>query len=190
EGVLDRTPLHWIVRRCAEIQVRLDHQDLRPHALEAHDVRVAEVTTVQPDVVVSDAGRQRRVVEDVLVEAADLEVYPPGLLIPVERQEAVQLLHAGRLRGDRGDGAAVLLLRDEGHGEQRDRQRGARDAMQQHRASCVESERAPTGAERKRGPAYEYADPLVVASAPWCMPGVAVSRPAHAREKRRSAAQA
>src|SRR3990172_7334961 len=59
-------------------------------------------TAVEADVVGAHAGLQAGGVEDVGVEAVDLEEQRAGRLVPVEREEALELLHAGRLLLDRG----------------------------------------------------------------------------------------
>ena len=62
-----------------------------------------QVASVEPDVVLAEAGGEGGVVEDFLVEAADLQPDLAGLRVPVQRDEAVQLLHALRLGLDGGN---------------------------------------------------------------------------------------
>ena len=82
--------------------LRLDQQHLGPGALEEDDALALQLSTVQADVVRAQPRREPVGVQHLDAEARDLEVEPAAGLVPVEREEAVELLHAGGLRFDRG----------------------------------------------------------------------------------------
>ena len=65
-------------------------------AFELDDSRAGQDATVEADVVRSQAGRQACRVKHLGVEPGDLEKQPASRLVPVEREEAVNLLHPGR----------------------------------------------------------------------------------------------
>ncbi len=96
EGVAYGADLGGVRAARAVAVVRLDHEDLRPDALEDDDARAGELPAVDPDVVRAEAGSDTGDVEDLGVEARDLEPELAGGLVPVEREEAVETLHAAR----------------------------------------------------------------------------------------------
>ena len=102
ESVAHRTHLVRVRGGRAERVVGLDHEHLRTHAFEHHDVRVRESAAVEADVVRSQSRGEAVRVQHLETEAVDLEVEPALGLVPVERQEAVELAHSRRLRLDRG----------------------------------------------------------------------------------------
>ena len=111
ERVFHRPVLVRVRRRGAVAVVRLHHQNLPAHPLEAHDARAAELPAVEPDVVRADARGQGIDVQHFRVKAADLEPKGSGVVVPVEREEAVQPLEAGRMRFDRRQAAVCLRIR-------------------------------------------------------------------------------
>ena len=66
----------------------------------------AALAAVEADVVRAEAGREAGVQQELGVEARDLEEQRSGALVPVEREVAVDLLHAGRAVVDRRDRTA------------------------------------------------------------------------------------
>ena len=74
--------------------VRLNHQDLLADPLERITLRVAELSAIEPDRVRAETGRQRDLIEHLLIEPPDLHEQLAGLRLPVERQIAVDLLQA------------------------------------------------------------------------------------------------
>src|SRR5437763_9709848 len=80
--------------------IRGNQQNLRPDAFEAHDVVLSELATVQADVVRSDSCRQRLDVEKLRIPFVDLQPNLSGLRVPVEREVAGELLHAGNFFGE------------------------------------------------------------------------------------------
>src|SRR5690606_5531492 len=96
ERVAHRADLGGVRAARAEAIVGLNHEDLRPDALEDDDARARELPAIDPDVVRPEPGGDPGDVEDLGVEARDLEPELPGGLVPVEREEAVQALHASR----------------------------------------------------------------------------------------------
>ena len=79
-----------------ELVVGLDHQHAGAGAFELDDSRAGQDAAVEADVVRSQAGRQACRVKHLGVEPGDLEKQPASRLVPVEREEAVNLLHPGR----------------------------------------------------------------------------------------------
>ena len=102
ERLRHRPPLVGVVAGRAKRVVRLDQQHLLADPLEAHDVRRAELAAIEADVVRAQAGRQRRVIEQLRVERRDLEPDRAVGTVPVERDEAVLLVESLRLVRDRG----------------------------------------------------------------------------------------
>ena len=82
-------------RQGAELIVRLHHQHLRPGAFELDDARAGQDAAVEPDVVRTEARGESRGVEHLGVEPGNLEPQAAGGFVPVEWEEAVDLLHAG-----------------------------------------------------------------------------------------------
>jgi hypothetical protein len=93
ERLDDRAPLGRVLARGAVAVVALHHEHARADALEDYDATGAELPLVEPDRVRSEPGGERDLIEDLGVEARDLEVHPPRARVPVERHEAVDLLH-------------------------------------------------------------------------------------------------
>ena len=126
EGVGHRLAFRGVAADRAEAVVGLRQQDLRADPLEGHDGRVPQLPAVEADRIGSEAGRERRLVEQFLIEPRDLEIEPAGEFVPVHRDEAVHArpltgaladLHGHRLPESRLDGAG------EGESEQRQQQR-------------------------------------------------------------------
>ena len=103
ERVFDRLALERVRAAGAERHVRLHHQHARADALERDDARAAAAAAIQADVVRAEAGGQAGVHQDVGIELRDLDEQRSGALVPVEREEAVDLLHARGARVDRLD---------------------------------------------------------------------------------------
>ena len=66
----DRLLLGGAAADGAEARVGLDEQDLRAHAIEAHESRVAELVAVEADGIGADAGGERDLVDQLLARAA------------------------------------------------------------------------------------------------------------------------
>ena len=84
--------------RRAERLVALHHQDARSDALERDDLAAALLSAIEADVVGAEAGGEAGGVQELGVEARDLEVERAGALVPVEGEVAVDFLHAGGAR--------------------------------------------------------------------------------------------
>ena len=116
EPLLYRQALEDVVAVCPVPQVRLQHQDLGADALEPHQNIAAALPPIEPDVVGAHAGRQPADVQHVLVEPVDLHVERARGGIPIEWEQAVELLHRGDRRLDRGrrvgSGGGAGLLGD------------------------------------------------------------------------------
>ena len=91
-----------VVARRAKPVVGLDHQHLGPHAMEAHDPRTRELPAVDADVVGPQAGTDPGRMENIGFPLADLQPYPAGGFLPIERHEAVHQPHGRGLLLDRG----------------------------------------------------------------------------------------
>ena len=102
EGILHRLLLRRVVGRRAEVVVRGHEQDLRPHPLEHHDARTRKRAPIDPDVVRAEAGGDAGGMQDLHPEVRDLEIELPVRFIPVDGNEAVELLHVRGLLLDRG----------------------------------------------------------------------------------------
>src|ERR1035437_3319735 len=94
KGILDRFALGRIRARRSKRLIPLNHHHLRPHALERHDPSLAALAAIEADLVGSQAGGEAGGVEEVAVESWNLEKQRAGVLVPVEREVAVELLHA------------------------------------------------------------------------------------------------
>src|SRR3954464_8752665 len=100
-----------LVRRDGAIAVvRLRHQHLGPDAFEADDAGAAELPAIESDGIGAEAGRQRDLVEDLFVEAADLHEQLARGPLPVQRHVAVDFLQLADLRGDRRQRLALVLV--------------------------------------------------------------------------------
>src|SRR5712692_13704 len=102
ESVFDRAPLISVVAVGAKRIVRCDQQNARPGALKANNVALAKLTSIQTDVIRSNAGGQRFNVKKFGIPLVDLEPDFSRLRVPVERKVTGKLLHAGDFFGDRG----------------------------------------------------------------------------------------
>ena len=112
ERLFHGLPLVGVRTDGAVVVVGLDHQDLRADALEADDACAGQLRAIQPDVVRSHAGPKARHVEHLRVQSRNLEVERAGAgLLPVEREEPVELLRAVRAVGDRRQPASPLRAR-------------------------------------------------------------------------------
>ncbi len=101
EGVLDRAALIRVGAVRAERVIGLHHHHPRPDPLEFDDPSLARLSAIDPDVVRPETRRKAGGVQHLGVELVDLHPEGSGLVIPVERHVAVQLLEAGRPRVDR-----------------------------------------------------------------------------------------
>ena len=102
ERFLDRHALIGVVAVGAVSQVGLQHQDLGANTLEPDEITAAALSSIESDVVGTQPRRQAADVQDVLVEPGDLHVERARGDIPIEWEEAVELLHRGDLLLDRG----------------------------------------------------------------------------------------
>ena len=99
--ILDGLSLERIAAARSEGLISLNQQHAWADALEAHDASRAAAAAVEPDVVRSQAGRQPVREKKIAVEARDLQVHCSAAFVPVQREEAVHLLHAARPLVDR-----------------------------------------------------------------------------------------
>src|SRR5262249_50424852 len=86
--------------------------------MEADDATAAFLAAIEADVVRAEAGREPRREQEVLLERRDLEPQRAGAIVPVEGEEAIDLLQARRAfldgwraAGRRGLTAAAATLR-------------------------------------------------------------------------------
>ncbi len=94
ERIFHRLALERVGAARAERHVRLGHQHAWTDALERHDPRAAAAAAIQADVVGAEPGRQAGVQQDLGIELRNLEEHRSGALFPVQREEALDLLHA------------------------------------------------------------------------------------------------
>jgi hypothetical protein len=111
ERLLHRAPLVGVAAHGPVPRVGLDEEHLGTDPLEVHERRSSALPAIQPDVVRPDAGLQAREVEHVGVQLPDLHVERARRLVPVEREETIELLHAGGLLFDRRGLAAGQVSR-------------------------------------------------------------------------------
>src|SRR5205085_9371241 len=93
DGILDGALFGQIGARGSEGFSVLDEQQLLTDALERDDPTTAFLAAIQPEVVRTQAGSESCGVEELGVEARDLEVEVAGAFFPVEREIAVEFLH-------------------------------------------------------------------------------------------------
>ena len=77
---------------------------------KAIDAGVAELPAIEADRIRAETGRQRDLVEQLLVEAPDLHEQLAGRRLPVQRHVAVDLLQALHLVGDGSEAFSVAGL--------------------------------------------------------------------------------
>ena len=92
ERLLDRATLGRIVGRRPEPIIGLHHQHPGPDPVEPDDPLAADLASVEPDVVGPDPVREGHDVEDLLAQPVDLEPELAAGLVPIEGQQAVDLL--------------------------------------------------------------------------------------------------
>ena len=85
--------------------------------LEVYDAGRTELVTIQPDIVRAQACRQGHLVDEVLIEAVDLEPDFARVIIPVEGEEA---LHGFQGSSFLADGREVLSVHRKGCGNEQD----------------------------------------------------------------------
>ena len=79
----------------SERVVGLNQQHLRSHPLELDDGRRAELPAVEADRIRADARRERDLIQELLIEARDLEEQLAFRGVPIQRHVAVDALHRG-----------------------------------------------------------------------------------------------
>ena len=94
ERVFDGLSLERIGAARSERLVGLDQQHARADALEEHQASGSARAAVEADVVRAKAGRESRRIEELGIEARDLEKHRSRSVVPVQRKVAVDLLHA------------------------------------------------------------------------------------------------
>ena len=130
KGVLNRAALGGVGARGTERLVGLDQQHLGPDALERHDFSGALLAAIEADVVRPQAGGQTGGVQEIHVEARDLEPQAAGSLVPIKREVAIQLQHAagafvnGRRASGWGGGARGPRLPGGPEGEREGKRKG------------------------------------------------------------------
>ena len=104
------------VARGAEIEIAADEKYSRAEALESHHPLLAGGPPIEPPRVRAESGGERVEVEEILVEAGDLEEQLACPLIEVEWNESIVAHEAGGLLGPGSRrllrGRARRLLRD------------------------------------------------------------------------------
>src|ERR1700733_1858902 len=105
EGLADSELLGWVGGRGTEALVGLDEQDLGAGALEADVLALGDLAAVEAEIVGAGAVGQGMGVEEVRtiaggVEVGNLEIKLASLRVPVQREEAVDVLHGGYFAGD------------------------------------------------------------------------------------------
>src|SRR4030095_3809810 len=103
----DRLALERILTARPERLIALHQEHARADALELDDPAGAAGAAVESDVVRPETGREPGREQEVGVEPADLEEHRAGPLMPVERNEAVDLPHPARPVFDRRNGATA-----------------------------------------------------------------------------------
>src|ERR1019366_2972450 len=89
-----RAALGRVGARRSEGFVALHQHHLRSDALEGNDARTAFLAAVEADVVRAQSCGEAGGIEELAVEARDLQPKAAGTLVPIERKVAVNLLHA------------------------------------------------------------------------------------------------
>ena len=110
EGVPDGFGFRGVLREGAELVVRLHHQDPRSGLLELHDPGAGGLAAIDPDVVRAQAGRHAGRIEDLGVQHRNFDVQLAGVVVPIEREESVDLLQVLGAVRDRRRGSAGLLV--------------------------------------------------------------------------------
>jgi hypothetical protein len=95
ERILHRTPLGGIGAGRAERLVALHQQHLRADALERDDLAAILQPAVEADIVRPQSGGEAGGQQEIGVEARNLQPQIAGALVPIQREVAVQLAHAG-----------------------------------------------------------------------------------------------
>ena len=112
ERILDRLPFERILAARSKRLVRLHQHHARPDALEVNQPSAAAAgAAVETDIVRAEPGGQAGVEQELGVETRDLEKHRAAALIPIQREVAVELLHARRAVLDRLQGCGALLRR-------------------------------------------------------------------------------
>src|SRR5262249_45612249 len=106
ERVLDRLALERVGAARSERLVRLHQQHARADALEDDQAAAAAGAAVEADVVGAETCGQTGGEQELGVEPRDLDEQGSAALVPVEREVAVDLLHAARARLDRRNRSA------------------------------------------------------------------------------------
>ena len=96
ERILDRVHFVGVLAVGAPCVIGLHHHHARPDPLELDDPPLAADPTIEPDVVRPQPRRQAGGVEHLGIELGDLHPERAGLVVPVERQVAVDLLQPRR----------------------------------------------------------------------------------------------
>ncbi len=104
--------LRGIFRGRYVIEVRSLQKHFRAVTLEVHDAGWTELVTVQPDIIRAQACRQGYLVDEVLIEAVDLEPDLARVIIPVEGEEALHGFERGNFLAD---GREILRTCGQGH---------------------------------------------------------------------------
>ncbi len=111
ERVLDRFALRGVRAGRSETLVALNQQDTRSDTLKHDDASLSALAAVEPDVVRAETGGKAGRQQELGVESRDLEEQRSRPLVPVDREVAVELLHAQRPLLDRLRGAAHAAAR-------------------------------------------------------------------------------
>ncbi len=106
ERVFHRAPLRRIGTGRAEGLIALHHQNARTNALEGDDAPLAFDAAVEPDIVGAEPGGETVGEQEVRIEARNLEPQIARALVPIEREIAIDFVHAGNAFFDGGYAAA------------------------------------------------------------------------------------
>ena len=116
--------LRGVLAGAAELVVRLHHQQPRPDAFELDDPRSGQRAAIDADVVRAETGAKAGGVQHLDIELRDFDEQPAAGLIPVHREEPVDLLHAAGAFADRRNRRRRAARRRAAPGPPRDRRRG------------------------------------------------------------------
>ena len=95
EGIFYRAAFGGIGAGGPEVLVALHHQDTRSHALEGDDLAPAFLSAIEADIIGAQSRRETRRVQHRGIEAGDLQPQIARALLPIDREKAIELRHAG-----------------------------------------------------------------------------------------------
>ena len=117
ERLVDSLLLTRVVAVGPEVEIVRRQEDAGPAPEKADDVPVTELATVEAEIVRADAPRERRLVQERLVEGLNADQQLARLLVPVKIDEAVETLVLGDRRRCIGRRRTGGERQDEGEGK-------------------------------------------------------------------------